>query len=1057
MKYILITGHIASDYDTLSSIVCSFIIQENRPTSSFFNNLDEEQMYKVICYLPPTQYKHMMDFYQQHRSNILSRFNFISGESPSQDVIDNTSHIIIVDTKKIARLKHIHKILYRHLPTSSSSSSSLVSSMTSDMIDPQLTITVFDHHPDTKDDIQPRVAKDSVNQISVDSQQCGACTSMMINKLKNDNNQQNTPLINLSTDIATIIAMGIYEDTGRLTYNSTNHIDFEAIEYLSRFNLKMDVIRKLGGKSLIPKDESSTIDSNSSSSSSSSPTIMTKNTSISNLSNITLSTSYNNLLQISSMKTFSAKDMTIYENICQSIYTVTFKHQKSSSCSEDFKVHIGEIVFDGACPSLSPIIQTIMEMNKDIKTGIFLAQSPECIIVIGRSSQQKPDINVGEIVSQFGGGGHHHASSATIKAFSLQQVKNMLFLMINSQMNNSNNDIIKMNQYQSILNNQLIKNQEIKMNININNYQQFEFYNEYFKCVSMTAQNMVEQIRLITKEMGTSLYLYGDTVFGIYKVIQKVDTIQLFTFTNDINLFNSKLGSIKSNKWDLKLENNNNNNNIILKNELKIVNENDLYSENNPSRSKIMYIGSKQNYSFQSLVVHVEDKNHFILYDLFNSIYDIKHNIVRINRSNSFINDPSLLFSIIKESIENDMKISMDTKRFIKSSIVKEEIISRLRGRDFLDFLKWVFSRDDFLDILKLAHSIGAFEILSESKDKPFGLTRTLTYYKQTLDWLDSIFYTGSINRYEVGFKCLVYCLDKKFLVNQVPGRLEMTPNEIDLFIKSSEQIKLARKIVIDWVKSTTITTKEEINPPPPPLPPLPPSIFKSMSVEDILVTRSIYRLGFIIQLMISRKALLPTITVLALFVVSSIIFLNFYTNSGGRGGRGNDPYSPKQTIDKRQIQTLVNRLNFQWGVQTNRNSHDNSTYCKYTVQSSKYVVDDQGHICLRSELDSGCCNINNFDRYSCNGCSSKYRCCEEYTYCVSCCLGARQETLEAVLVQMVEGVSPIGEPHDQFDLCQLVCRTSSHSVIHQREYKHPDTKYCYGYYEPEPEKSSSQ
>lgn len=36
----------------------------------------------------------------------------------------------------------------------------------------------------------------------------------------------------------------------------------------------------------------------------------------------------------------------------------------------------------------------------------------------------------------------------------------------------------------------------------------------------------------------------------------------------------------------------------------------------------------------------------------------------------------------------------------------------------------------------------------------------------------------------------------------------------------------------------------------------------------------------------------------------------------------------------------------------------------------------------------------------------------------------------------------------DQFELCLAKCRTDSHSVKHENQYKNPETKFCYAYIE---------
>eukprot|EP01133_Synstelium_polycarpum_P011488 gene11488-13398_t len=83
-------------------------------------------------------------------------------------------------------------------------------------------------------------------------------------------------------------------------------------------------------------------------------------------------------------------------------------------------------------------------------------------------------------------------------------------------------------------------------------------------------------------------------------------------------------------------------------------------------------------------------------------------------------------------------------------------------------------------------------------------------------------------------------------------------------------------------------------------------------------------------------------------------------------------------------------------------------------------------------------------DSYFCS--AENFHCCNEYEFCVSCCMSTdKVSILESILAKMIDkGVNP-SYLRNQFDLCTTACRTSSKSLIHQREYKQPSLKFCYG------------
>jgi len=81
-------------------------------------------------------------------------------------------------------------------------------------------------------------------------------------------------------------------------------------------------------------------------------------------------------------------------------------------------------------------------------------------------------------------------------------------------------------------------------------------------------------------------------------------------------------------------------------------------------------------------------------------------------------------------------------------------------------------------------------------------------------------------------------------------------------------------------------------------------------------------------------------------------------------------------------------------------------------------------------------------NRFSCAGCNLEYRCCQNYEFCVSCCLGTdKKQHLESILEKEPPFLASV---HDQFEMCTAMCRTSSRNLVHEREYKSQIYKYCF-------------
>jgi len=89
-----------------------------------------------------------------------------------------------------------------------------------------LEIHIYDHHPSTADDI-----KGDLNAI----EEVGATTTIILKKIKEMN-------LEISPVEATLFALGIYEDTGSLTFSTTTIDDINSIAYLFDKGIKLKVV-----------------------------------------------------------------------------------------------------------------------------------------------------------------------------------------------------------------------------------------------------------------------------------------------------------------------------------------------------------------------------------------------------------------------------------------------------------------------------------------------------------------------------------------------------------------------------------------------------------------------------------------------------------------------------------------------------------------------------------------------------------------------------------------------------------------------------------------------
>ncbi|XPV77876.1 MAG: CBS domain-containing protein [Desulfovibrio sp.] len=181
----VITGHVNADFDALAAMVAA---------SKLYDDC-------VLVY-PGSQEQNLRKFYIE---SITYLYNFKS----LKDIdIDGVETLVTVDTRQANRVPQVAPLLERK----------------------DVEIHCYDHHPDSDDDL------DASFQI-VDTT-WGSTTAIICNLLEQRG-------IKLNGEEATLLGLGIYEDTGSFQFNSASEHDFRAAAYLRSQGMDVTAISDL--------------------------------------------------------------------------------------------------------------------------------------------------------------------------------------------------------------------------------------------------------------------------------------------------------------------------------------------------------------------------------------------------------------------------------------------------------------------------------------------------------------------------------------------------------------------------------------------------------------------------------------------------------------------------------------------------------------------------------------------------------------------------------------------------------------------------------------------
>lgn len=185
----IITSHSNADYDALASMVAA------------------RKLYPGSVLIAPS-------IPERHDSHYFAdSIAYLFDLKLAKDVdFSNVTTLVVVDTRQPSRIPQAAQVLEN----------------------PDLVIHLYDHHPDMPGDL-----RGEVNMV----ESLGSTTTIITRILQEKN-------ISLTPDEATMLGLGIFEDTGSFTFSSTTSQDFAAAAWLRERQMDIEIISELVSRDL---------------------------------------------------------------------------------------------------------------------------------------------------------------------------------------------------------------------------------------------------------------------------------------------------------------------------------------------------------------------------------------------------------------------------------------------------------------------------------------------------------------------------------------------------------------------------------------------------------------------------------------------------------------------------------------------------------------------------------------------------------------------------------------------------------------------------------------
>jgi tRNA nucleotidyltransferase (CCA-adding enzyme) len=190
-EHTIITTHVNADFDALASLLAA---QKLYPQA------------QVV--FPGAQEKNLRNFFI---NSVVYLFNMVDIQAID---LTRVRRLVLVDTRNIGRIGKLAALVGR----------------------PDVEIHIYDHHPGSENDIRGRFEV---------CESTGANVTILIEAIRAQG-------LEVSPDEATIMCLGLYEDTGSFTFSSTTEKDFLAAAFLLSKGANLNVVSDLIARELSP-------------------------------------------------------------------------------------------------------------------------------------------------------------------------------------------------------------------------------------------------------------------------------------------------------------------------------------------------------------------------------------------------------------------------------------------------------------------------------------------------------------------------------------------------------------------------------------------------------------------------------------------------------------------------------------------------------------------------------------------------------------------------------------------------------------------------------------
>lgn len=203
----------------------------------------------------------------------------------------------------------------------------------------------------------------------------------------------------------------------------------------------------------------------------------------------------------------------------------------------------------------------------------------------------------------------------------------------------------------------------------------------------------------------------------------------------------------------------------------------------------------RRDFTVNTLAIQLNPHRFGTLIDFFSAQRDLKERVIRVLHNLSFVEDPTRVFRAIRFEQRFGFTIGKLTEGLIENA-VKMDFFKRLSGRRVFTELRLIFEEENPTPAIQRLNDFGLLKFVHPSIELSKELIGTFNSLKQVLSWLDLLFLGESYMKWAVYFLAFIRQCDRK-TSEEICRRFELPPKHRSLFCRQ----RFAAENRLQWLE----------------------------------------------------------------------------------------------------------------------------------------------------------------------------------------------------------------------------------------------------------------